>query len=59
MWPLSRRAGGLWTAALIVLALVLPPRGAWTIDDGVKRIAAEIAAGSWYEFLSDGAVRAR
>jgi hypothetical protein len=41
------------------MAFVLPPRGAWTIDDSVKRIAAENAAGPWYEFLGDGAVRAQ
>ena len=59
MRSLSRRVGILWAMVAVVIALLLPPRGAWTIDDSVKRIAAENAAAPWFEFLSDGALRAR
>lgn len=59
MKSLSRRAGTFWAAALIALTLALPPRGSWTIDDSLKRIAAENASGPWFEFLADGDVCAR
>ena len=51
-------AATLWAALLLLAALGLPPNGTWTIDDSIKRIAAENAPGPWAEFLPDGPVRA-
>ncbi|MBU0507764.1 tetratricopeptide repeat protein [bacterium] len=56
---LSLWCGALWAAALIVVALELPFAGGWTIDDGVKRIAATEGTGIWAERILDGPVRWR
>lgn len=44
---------------VLALSLLLPVRGSWTIDDGVKRIAAENGQGFWRERLADDSLRAR
>ncbi|MDD5087953.1 MAG: hypothetical protein PHI18_04025 [bacterium] len=56
---LSLFGGILWAALLLALALRFPAGGVWTIDDGVKRIAATESAGFWAERLPDGGIRAR
>ena len=55
----SRWIGGLWAVAFITSALVFPRPGGWTIDDGVKQIAATQATGIWAERVPDGPVRAQ
>ncbi len=54
----SLRTGSVWALALVVMALLLPRPGGWTIDDGVKRIAATVGQGFWAEQIPDGPVRA-
>lgn len=55
LWSL--RGGILWILVVIAIAVVMPPRGSWTIDDSVKRIAAENGEGLWREFYPDGELR--
>lgn len=43
---------------MLLLAIVMPRGGGWTIDDGVKRIAAEQGRGPWAEIIPDGPMRA-
>ncbi len=56
--PCSLRIGSVWAVALVVMALLLPRPGGWTIDDGVKRIAATVGHGFWAEQVPDGPLRA-
>ena len=56
---LSHYSGTVWTVAMLALALLFPVPGGWTIDDGVKLIAATQGKGVWAEFLADGPVRSQ
>ena len=56
---LSILGGIFWAALLLALALRFPAGGVWTIDDGVKRIAATQGSGVWAEKIPDGEVRSR
>jgi hypothetical protein len=44
---------------MLLLAVVMPRPGGWTIDDGVKRIASAEGAGIWAERIVDGPVRSK
>ncbi len=48
----------IWAGLLVIVTSLLPVNGTWTIDDGIKRLAAENATGVWAERLPDGPVRA-
>ncbi|RPH96433.1 tetratricopeptide repeat protein [candidate division KSB1 bacterium] len=55
----SRRCGVVWAILMIAGSLLLPREGTWTIDDGVKRIAAYAGSGLWAESVTDGPIRSR
>jgi hypothetical protein len=56
-WTVSRKAGLVWAVLMLAAVWMLPSGGGWTIDDSIKRIAAEKAPGIWAESLQDGPYR--
>jgi hypothetical protein len=54
----SRVAGLAWAILMIALAWRMPMFSSWTIDDGVKRIAAASGQGLWHESIPAGPLRA-
>jgi len=54
----KRHWGSVWALLLIILALLMPRDGVWTIDDGVKLVGARNAQGGWHVAIPDGALRA-
>ncbi|MFZ5432800.1 MAG: tetratricopeptide repeat protein [Calditrichota bacterium] len=55
----SRLIGIVWALVLLTLAVTWPPFGSWTIDDGVKRLAAQEGTGLWAEQIPDGPLRSQ
>ena len=51
--------GAIWSIALVACALLFPRPGGWTVDDGVKQIAASSGEGVWAETVQDGKVRSQ
>jgi hypothetical protein len=51
------KTGLVWAALMLAAAALFPSRGAWTIDDSVKRIAAEQGRGVWAETVDFGPLR--
>jgi hypothetical protein len=54
----SRLALVVWSVLMLAVAWWIPP-GYWTIDDGIKSIAAEVGEGPWSSPIPDGDLRSR